>query len=139
MALSPEEWKQAQAAGDEVKRREQLRNPITYLGLVPGLIFFSEHFNDPKVTKWAWASLLGLLGLLVFGFANNWRIYRKVNARYTANLQLLESFREKDPGLFASSDSPLAEHPALEGWSRSLDKRAILWRVDRFLSGGQRD
>jgi hypothetical protein len=58
---------------------------------------------------------------------------------YPANLLLLEILREKDPVLFASPDSPLAEHPALEGWSRALDKRAILWRVDRFLRGGQRD
>jgi hypothetical protein len=28
-----------------------------------------------------------------------------------------------------------AEYPLLENWNRRLEKRAILWRVDRFLSG----
>ena len=28
-----------------------------------------------------------------------------------------------------------AENPLLENWNRRLEKRALLWRVDRFLSG----
>jgi hypothetical protein len=55
--------------------------------------------------------------------------------RFRMNRELLEAMQKQEPHLYDILDRPEEEHPLLESWNRRLEKRALLWRVDRFLSG----
>jgi len=135
MPLTETEWKQAQLARREILERDNLIKGrfLDWLCLV--YIFCLLILYGPFDKPLHWAMPFGFLIFLAF----KWMSYPGLKSRYAANLQVLEELRQREPHLYASLTTPKEMHPLLENWSRSLEKRAILWRVDRFLSGGQRD
>ena len=68
--------------------------------------------------------------VLLMGF--RYYRYRLLVSCYAANLRLLEDLRQK---LGSELPSEIKEErPLLYFWSRRLEQRAILWRLDAFLS-----
>ena len=64
-----------------------------------------------------------------------WMEDSRLKTRYASNVELLKILREREPGLADQIGDPFAYKPLLDAWNRRLEKRALLWRVDRFLSG----
>jgi hypothetical protein len=59
---------------------------------------------------------------------------RPLKSYYADNLRLLEDLKQKYGAELPVYDEVPKEHPFLESWNRRLEKRAILWRLDAFLS-----
>jgi len=59
---------------------------------------------------------------------------RDLKSYYADNLRLLEELKQKLGAELPVYDEVPQEHPFLESWNRRLEKRAILWRLDAFLS-----
>jgi hypothetical protein len=137
MNLSPTEFERARVVRQEILQREGLKKTrisnSLYIVMAILLVVFPSHERLSYVLNWVlplfWF-VVGVVGLLR---------YRELNLRYKSNLQFLETLRHREPHLYASLIAPREEHPLLEKWSHSLEKRAILWRVDRFLRGRAAD
>ncbi len=112
--------------------------PMMLFSISPLLIFFCFIFFDPRQIHSLWFFLF--IAATTIG---DWFRYRRLLRRNPANLELLEVLRKQEPdlesrlaGIDASSGYyPPEEHPLFEKWTHRLEKRALLWRVDRFLSG----
>jgi hypothetical protein len=76
--------------------------------------------------------------LFVIG-VRSWR-NRYLKFLYPANRRLLQELKQRE-GAEAFRDAmdwaDITEHPLLERWNRRLEQRALLWRVDEFLSRGR--
>lgn len=61
---------------------------------------------------------------------------RELKSYYADNLRLLEELKQKYGAELPDGihTDVLEEHPFLESWNRRLEKSAILWRLDAFLS-----
>ena len=60
-----------------------------------------------------------------------------LKSHYRDNLRLLEELKQKLGLELPVHDEMPHEHPLLESWNRRLEKRALLWRLDAFLSRKQ--
>ena len=63
-----------------------------------------------------------------------WYGYHKLIGRYAGNQRLLQALAEREGDSVYNLEVIPEEHPLLEHWNRRLEKRSLLWRVDRFLS-----
>jgi len=61
---------------------------------------------------------------------------RPLKSHYADNQRLLEELKQKYGAELPAGihTDVLEEHPFLESWNRRLEKRAILWWLDAFLS-----
>jgi hypothetical protein len=59
---------------------------------------------------------------------------RDLKSHYADNLRLLEELKQKLGTELPVYDEVPHYHPLLESWNRRLEKRALLWRLDAFLS-----
>ncbi|MCE0523629.1 MAG: hypothetical protein LV480_12040 [Methylacidiphilales bacterium] len=59
---------------------------------------------------------------------------RELKSHHADNHRLLEELKQKLGAELPVYDEVPQEHPFLESWNRRLEKRAILWRLDAFLS-----
>jgi hypothetical protein len=124
MTLSAEELKQAWVAGEDVKccDSEKIFFPLySILGLLMLLMHLAAHSG--RLDLYAIPIVC-----LIRGAISGLR-YRKLDRGYLANLRLLEAFYERDPSLFEYVD----RHPILR--KTEEQKRPLLWRFDRLLSG----
>lgn len=67
-----------------------------------------------------------------------WRLYwqhryKRIRLSYDDNLLVMEELKQK-LGTDILERIEIEEHPLLESWNRRLERRAILWRLDAFLS-----
>jgi hypothetical protein len=72
--------------------------------------------------------------MFVVSAIGGWYAYRRLTSRYAGNLALLQSLAEREGDSVYDLEVLPEEHPLLERWNQRLEKRALLWRVDRFLS-----
>ena len=133
MSLDDHELNQAQGALREIDRfkkvpRQWVSQATTFGFLI--LLNLQHH----SYLDW-WIPTGSALLFAVGGFFSL-REYQGLKRRYPENLQLLQSLaaREGD-SVYKLEVPPLDYPPLLEKWNRRLEKRALLWRVDRFLSG----
>jgi hypothetical protein len=78
---------------------------------------------------------LFILCALYLGWWIYWQSrYKKAQLSYADNLLVLEELTKKLGADALERAGIPEEHPLLESWSRRLEKRAILWRLDAFLS-----
>jgi hypothetical protein len=139
VALSPDEEHKARVAAQEVKQVENFHKTLlswstfclAYLVQVLDRIVF-HHNGSPDIF---WYFLMAAFYPMVLGFGV-WN-YLRLKKRYPANLEFLSALREREGGFLKIEDEVYHPPALLDWWSRRLEQRAILWRVDRFLSGGR--
>lgn len=88
-------------------------------------LFYIWFFIIPYSRWWLLLAAAWLL-MSIYGY---YRCY-KVRLSPADNRLVLEELTQK---LGTDADESI-EHPLLESWNRRLEKRALLWRLDRFLS-----
>ncbi len=131
MALPAEELHQARTALREVIIIQQRKR--MWAGFV--LVSLSM-FPQTIVHHQAWFECvqMGIILLVAYLGVYYWRSERQAAKRYAGNLVLLGNLTKREPGLREQIGDPFAYQPMLDGWNRRLGQRALLWRVDRFLS-----
>jgi hypothetical protein len=88
-------------------------------------------FAFPPWDRWR---LLFMSGLTILLFVDIYRFRRNKLSPEDDKIVVEELMSRFGKG--KTVDEQIAEeHPLLEDWNRRLEKRALLWRVDRFLSG----
>jgi hypothetical protein len=134
MALSTAELERARKALAEIESyRKSRRFWFVQMGaiiLYSGMVLLDQPFR--------WAPYAVAVSIIALGFFS-WHQYMGWKNRYPANLDLLQTLAAREGDFVYHLD--FSSYPSLlDAWNRRLEKRALLWRVDRFLSGkGWRD
>jgi hypothetical protein len=74
-----------------------------------------------------------VMTLLVISVIISWVRYSSSKLSAADNKLVIEELIGRLGEKITDEDIP-EEHPLLENWNRRLEKRALLWQVDRFLS-----
>ena len=136
MTLSAEELATAQKA--HTQNREYVAWRMRCFLVAPIMISF---FGIQAFDQWQ----EGRIGLAIFSLAaglvslplnyvHGLSRMRDLKLYYADNLRLLEDLKQKLGAELPVYDEIPQEHPLLESWSHRLEKRALLWRLDAFLS-----
>jgi len=138
MALTAEEIAAARTAFCQNREFEALRTmpkwscfPIASASLTTIGVAANHH------NLWLGLGLGGVLVVvLAWMFIVRARYMSDFEARYAENRRLLEELKRKEGGEFSSlvENQIIERRPLLEFWNRRLERRALLWRVDAFLS-----
>lgn len=132
MPLTDDELKNARVARREVAQFDQ-RGKVWFaygaLLLNFGLQLIDQHF------LWFRVLATGMLVLVVGFGVHRWLDDRRLKDRYASNVELLRVLRERAPHLDDSIGDPFAYKPLFDALNRRLQRRALLWRLDHFLSG----
>jgi hypothetical protein len=133
MTLSAEELVAAQKAYTQNreyvgKRRFLFLAPMMMLGPINSL------FDEWKRHTGLFIISLAVMFVWVALYTHVLSRMRDLKSYYADNLRLLEELKQKLGAELPVYDEVPQEHPFLESWNRRLEKRAILWRLDAFLS-----
>jgi hypothetical protein len=133
MSLSEKELKQARIASREIAYFKQRKQHwlVSAIWVFYALIQITTHHYSSALNWW-WA---GLLVLFLGAGLYRWEENRGLKERYSGNVELLRVLGEREPNLVDIVGDPLDYKPLLAAWSRRLNERALLWRLDHFLSG----
>jgi hypothetical protein len=128
------ELEQARKARGEIEIYRRMCR-YWYVQIAP-LIFASfTILDDHSFRGGSWAVVLLLLASVGLLYLYQ---YRRLKRRYAGNLELLQSLAAREGKSVSQFDAFLHYPPLLDGWNHRLEKHAIFWRLDRFLSGNGR-
>jgi hypothetical protein len=102
--------------------------------LAPAFVSVSNHWGKMQPVD-ATISIL-FFCFIISALVLIWRRIKRLQFRYAENMRMLDELRKREGGKLPQEieDGIYEEHPLVEYWSRRLEKRAILWRLDAFLS-----
>jgi len=131
VALTENELSQARKALGEIQwyRTRWVRFiPLGIFGLQSARVFY----DHPWIS---WESSAAVLVLIAFVIIY-WRFFQEVKRRYPANTEILRSLAAREGDSIYELDVAYPHYkPLFEAWNRRLEQRALLWRLDHFLSG----
>jgi hypothetical protein len=147
MPISPEERAAAKKAYSEIRNCDASRAIVglyLFLFFLFFLLFLASVaggvsvFSDGKDLR-GWAAGLSILSMFISGpfvfilllFIGQLIGYLRLRPRYAENLKMVTELEQKYAGEFPYG---LEQEVGVEYWNRRGEKRAILWRVDAFLS-----
>jgi hypothetical protein len=107
---------------------------LGWLSWVSRILFCGYWATKASIQNLFFLEVLFIIFLIWELFSRGFDCYRRpeLKQRNSTNLRLLDDLRQK-----YGSEFPVGipeERPLFEAWNRRLEKRALLWRLDAFLS-----